>query len=177
MLKKIVLALVVIVAIAVVVVMMQPDTYRVERSAQISAPADVVWAEISDFKQWNGWGHWQKSDPEQKVVYGGEPGAVGHSASWDGEKTGKGTMTIREATKPTRLRIRLDFAEPMQSQADTEFNLETDGNGVTVTWSMRGENDFMGKLFGLIMGMEEMIGSAYEQSLADLKTVAESKAK
>ena len=42
---------------------------------------------------------------------------------------------------------------------------------------MNGENDFMGKLFGLIMGREDMIGSAYEQSLADLKTIAESNAK
>ena len=34
----------------------------------------------------------------------------------------------------------------------------------------------MGKLFGLLMGMEEMIGSAYEDSLANLKPIAEENA-
>jgi len=39
-----------------------------------------------------------------------------------------------------------------------------------------GKNDFMGKFFGLVMGMEGMIGKAYENSLANLKQVAEADA-
>ncbi len=173
MLKKILTGIVALVVLFVVVVMMQPSTYHIERSTQINAPAEVVWAELSDFNRWRGWNPWQKSDPEQKITITGTPAAVGHSSRWDGEKTGKGTMTISETAEPTRLMIRLHFAEPMESQANTAFEIEPLGEGVKVTWSMDGENDFMGKLFDLIMGIEDMIGSAYEAGLADLKTIAE----
>ena len=57
------------------------------------------------------------------ITVSGEPGRVGHSSRWDGETTGKGTMTISDAAKPTRLVIKLDFAEPIQSQADTTFTI------------------------------------------------------
>jgi hypothetical protein len=86
-------------------------------------------------------------------------------------------MTISEATKPTHVAIKLEFVEPMESTADTAIAIAPQGDGVTVTWSMGGENDFMGKLFDLLMDMETMIGSAYETGLADLKTIAESRAR
>lgn len=85
-------------------------------------------------------------------------------------------MTISEATPPDRLVIDLEFNEPMQSQAKSALYVLPQDDAVEVTWSIDGENDFMGKFFGLVMGMEDMIGSAYEDGLADLKRIAEEKA-
>ena len=65
----------------------------------------------------------------------------------------------------------------MEGEAVSAFDIAPKGSNVQVTWSMDGENGFMGKLFGLLMGMEDMIGSAYEDSLANLKTIAEDDAK
>lgn len=176
MLKKILIGIIVLVAIFIGVVMMQPSIYHVERTSRINAPAEVVWTQISDFEQWKAWNPWQKADPSQKVTVSGDAGTVGHSSHWEGEKTGKGTMTISDATEPRRLAIDLEFAEPMQSQAQTALEIVPQGDAVDVTWSIDGANDFMGKFFGLVMGMEDMIGSAYEEGLAGLKVIAEENA-
>ena len=45
--------------------------------------------------------------------------------------------------------------------------------GTRVTWTMDGENNFMGKAFSLVSNMDKMIGSDFERGLASLKTVAE----
>ncbi len=177
MVKKVLIGVAALIVVFLVVVMLQPSKYHVERSAEINAPADVVWAEVSNFEQWKGWSHWEKSDPSQKTTITGEPGTVGHKTIWDGEKTGQGTMTITKAEAPNQLGIRLQFKTPMESEAATVFDIAGKGSNVEITWSLDGENRFMGKLFGLLMGMEDMIGSAYEDSLANLKTLVEENAK
>ena len=176
MLKKILVGIVLLVAVFIVIMMMQPSNYHVERTARINAPAEIVWTQISDFEHWKAWNPWQKLDPEQRITISGDAGTVGHSSHWAGENTGKGTMTISEATEPSRLVINLDFDEPMESQAQTTLDVDPQGDAVDVTWSIDGANDFMGKFFGLVMGMEDMIGSAYESGLADLKLIAEENA-
>ena len=39
-----------------------------------------------------------------------------------------------------------------------EFTLEPAGDSTSVTWAMRGQNGFMGKLIGVFMNMDHMIG-------------------
>ncbi len=177
MLKKILLGFVALILVLAVVVAMQPADYGVERSQDIDAPAEIVWAEFADFDNWKKWSHWEKSDPTQKTTTTGAAGSVGHKTVWAGEKTGKGSMTIAAASKPSQLKIDLAFTEPMASNAKTEFNVAPREGGVRVTWSMTGTNDFVGKFFSLVMDIEEMVGSAYEDSLTNLKAVAEESAK
>ena len=177
MLKKILIGFAALILIFLVVVMAQPATYHVDRAVMINAPAEVVWAETSDFNQWSGWSPWAKSDPTQKETVAGEPGTVGHTMSWEGEKTGKGTMTLREVDKPTRVAIDILFYTPVESRADTAFEIIAKEDTVEVTWSVDGENGFVGKFFDLLMGIEDMIGESYDQGLADLKAVSEEKAK
>lgn len=155
---------------------MQPDTYRVERTATIAAPADIVWAQVADFSRWKNWSHWEKSDPSQKTTITGAAGTVGHMTAWKGEKTGEGTMTITDATAPAALAIELAFTAPMASVAKTDMKIVSAADGVTVTWAMDGNNTAMGKVMCLFMSMEDMIGGAYEDSLKNLKGVAEQEA-
>ena len=181
MFKKILLGATVLIAVLLAVVMAQPATYHIERSIQIAAPPDVVWAEISDFRRWQAWDPWEKADPNQQTTIEGKPGSVGHKSSWDGEKTGTGAMTVIKATRPSHLGMKLEFVEPFESQATTALDLASegdgDGDGVTITWSMDGENDFAGKFFALVMDMNEMIGTEYEKGLIDLKRIAEENAR
>ena len=177
MLKKILAVVAGLIVIFVVVVMAQPSEYHVERTTEMAAPADLVWAEIADFGQWKNWSHWDKSDPSQKTTVTGEPGAVGHTSSWDGEKTGSGIMKITGAKKPTRLDLELVFKTPMEGVATSAFVLVPKGDKTEVTLSMDGENGFMGKLFAMFMDMDDMIGSAYEDSLASIQEIAETKAR
>ena len=143
-----------------VVVALQPAAYHVERSVRIQAPVEVVWAQVSDFARWKDWNPWQKQDPDQTVTLTGNAGTAGHRQEWDGQATGKGSMTIREAQAPQHVVIDLAFVEPVESTAVTTLAVAPAGSGVEVTWTMDGENDFLGKAFALLMGMEEMIGAA-----------------
>jgi uncharacterized protein YndB with AHSA1/START domain len=178
-LKKVLLVLGIGIAGLFVVVATRPGTYRVERSQKIEAPADIVFAQLDDFKSWAAWSPWDKLDPAMQKSYEGPAEGVGAGYSWQGnDKVGKGRMTITEASPPNSISYRLEFLEPFASVSTTTFLLKPEGDkSVTATWSMSGNNNLMGKAFGLFMDMDKMIGGDFEKGLATLKTIAEAEAK
>lgn len=175
MLKKVLIAVAALIAVLLIVVSMQPAQYRVERSAQMQAPPDIIWAHISDFNTWKTWQPWWKSS--QKITIDGTPGVMGHRSSFEGEKMGKGGMEITDVKQPNHLGLKLVAIEPMAGEATLAFDLAGGNDGTEVTWSMDGTNDFVHKFFSLVMNMDEMIGSKFEEGLADLKTIVEAEAK
>jgi hypothetical protein len=152
----------------------RPDTYRVERSRRIQAPAEVVFAQIENFRAWPAWSPWEALDSNMKRTYEGPARGVGASYAWEGNRhVGKGRMTIVESTPSTAVACRLEFQAPFASVANTAFTLQPDGDGaVTVTWSMDGTNGFASKLICLLVSMDRMIGGQYEKGLATLESVA-----
>ena len=56
------------------------------------------------------------------------------------------------------------------------FDIEASGAGSKVTWWVEGENNFMGKAFGLFMDMDKMIGDTYAEGLANLGKLAKADA-
>lgn len=173
MLKKILLAIVVLVALAVAGVgaaaLRQPDTYKVERSATMAVPPEAVYQQVADFKAWDRWSPWAKLDPAMKTEFGGTPGAPGATYAWVGnDKVGEGRMTITEVAPPSRIAIKLEFIKPMASVADTAFTLAPQGAGTRVTWTMAGKNEFLGKVMCVFMDMDKMIGKDFEKGLAQL---------
>src|SRR5512144_3132015 len=146
-----------IVAFALVVVT-RPDTYHVERSTKVNAPAEAVFATVSDFRAFPEWSPWQKRDPALRPTISTPSTGVGASYAWEGNKeVGKGKMTFTEVTSPTHTREHLEFIEPFASVAETGFDIKPEGgNAVTVTWSMEGTNSFMGKAFGMFMDMDKI---------------------
>jgi hypothetical protein len=46
-----------------------------------------------------------------------------------------------------------------------------------VTWTMSGKNNFIGKAIGLVMNCDKMVGTQFEQGLANLKSESEGKSK
>src|SRR5881628_3859483 len=78
-LKRVLLGLVVIVAAVVVIVAVQPAEFRVVRSAAMSAPAPVVFAQANDFHNWQAWSPWAKRDPAMKQTFEGARPAAARS--------------------------------------------------------------------------------------------------
>jgi hypothetical protein len=178
MLKKVSLAVAVLFVVLVAVVISRPDTYHVERSQTVGAPADIVFAHVADFHAWADWSPWEKLDPSMKKSFEGPAQGAGASYAWEGsDQVGKGKMTLTEVLPPSSLTIRLDFIEPFASTATTRFTFAGEGTGTKVTWAMEGQNDFMGKAFGMFMDMDKMIGADFEKGLGQLKTVVEADAK
>ena len=173
MFKIIVIAVAVVIAAILVLAATRPDTFRVERSAQISAPPQKILALVNDFHQWGAWSPYEKLDPTMKRTYAGTAAGAGAVYEWEGNsKAGQGRMQIIDAA-PTRTAIQLDFIKPFAAHNIAAFTAQPQGAVTRVTWSMEGPAPFIHKVLGLFLNMDKMVGGDFETGLANLKTLAE----
>ena len=169
-----------IVAVALILALllmisMQPSDFRVTRSSIIKAPPAVVFGLVNDFHVWEAWSPWAKLDPNAKNAFEGSASGKGAIFSWAGNKqVGEGRMTIIDSQPPELIRIRLEFLKPFNCTNTAEFTFKPEGGGTHVTWSMFGRNKLIGKIFGLFMNMDKMVGKDFEKGLASIKATAES---
>jgi hypothetical protein len=170
------IGLVVLIGILVAVVAMQPSSFRIERSATMSASASAAFAQVNDFHNWDGWSPWAKLDPTMKQTYEGPTAGTGAKYSWLGNKqVGEGRMAITESRPNEFIRIDLQFIQPFKASNISEFTFKPDGQKTTVTWSMSGTKNFMFKAMGLFMSMGKMVGKDFEKGLASMKEIVEAK--
>ena len=47
----------------------RPADFRIERSAQVDAPRDVVFSVINDLRRWSEWSPYDKRDPNMKKTF------------------------------------------------------------------------------------------------------------
>ena len=174
MLKKVLIVIAIIILGILGLAATRPDTFRVERSITIQAPADIVFMQINDFHKWAAWSPWVKLDPQAKYTFEGAEQGVGAIHTWDSNKNvGTGRMTILESNPHSLIKIRLDFEKPIKNTAETEFKFDYQNDQTTVAWSMNGHSNFISKVMCLFMNMDKMIGSQYEQGLNNIKAIAE----
>jgi uncharacterized protein YndB with AHSA1/START domain len=150
------------------------DTFRVQRTATIKAPPDKIFPLINEFRNWNEWSPYEKKDPAMKRTMGATTSGKGATYAWDGDKNvGEGHMEIVEVAPPSKVVIKLDFMRPFEAHNTAEFTLAPKGETTDVTWAIHGPNLFVGKVMGLFIDMDRMIGRDFETGLANLKSIAE----
>jgi polyketide cyclase/dehydrase/lipid transport protein len=174
MLKKILLALAVLVVLLLVIAAFRPGDFRVQRSAVIQAPPQRIQRLIDDFHLWDSWSPWEHLDPNMQRTFGGAASGRGATYAWTGNgKVGKGKMEILE-TSPAGVTIDLWFLQPIEGHNTAEFTFTPVAGGTEVTWAMTGRQPFVGRVMGLFVSMDRMIGKDFESGLAKLKAAAES---
>ncbi len=152
----------------------QPTDFKITRTDRISAPASAIFPHVNNLKLWDAWSPWAKLDPNAKNAFEGPSEGVGAKMSWAGNsKVGVGNMTIMESRSDEYVQFKLEFQKPMQATNKAEFTFTPEGGQTSVTWTMTGTNNFMGKVMGLIMNCDKMVGGQFEKGLADLKAIAE----
>lgn len=152
----------------------KPDVFRVERSVAIKAPPERIFAMITDLRGWRAWSPYEKRDPEMTRSYSGADNGKGAAYAWDGNRNvGAGRMEIADVTPPSKVVINLEFLRPFKANNTAEFFMRPIGDGTTVTWAMYGPNLLVGKVMGIFIDMDRMIGKDFEDGLANLKAVAE----
>lgn len=175
MLKKVLIVVGILGVILVLRIVMQPDTYTVQRSIRIAAPPAVVFSHVNDFHKWENWSPWAKLDPNMKTTYEGPTEGKGASYHWIGDnRVGEGRMTILESSPLTNLRIKLEFIKPIESLCDTVFTFTPEGAQTAVQWSMSGPNGFLTKVMQVFKSMDSAVGPDFERGLESLKKVSES---
>lgn len=171
MLKKIVIGLVAVIVVIIIVSRFQPDTYTVERTGTISAPPEVVFAQITDFRNWEKFNPWRDLDTAMVLTYSGAERGVGARYQWAGNSdAGAGEMTILEARPNAYIKVDLHFLKPMEGNAINEFELVPDGDGTRLTQRMIGEHSFFSKIMCVFMDMDQMIGPMYEEGFKRMNT-------
>jgi len=174
LLKKILIGFVVVVLVFVGIVALQPNEFKVTRSATMGAPAATVFDQVNDFHKWEAWSPWEKLDPSMKRTFEGSSSGNGAIYSWVGnDKVGEGKMTLTESKPGELIKIRLDFVKPFEDTCNVEFAFKPEGDKTSVTWSMAGQNNFMKKAICMFMNMDKMVGGDFEKGLAQMKAVAE----
>ncbi len=166
----IVLAIFAILALAAT----KPNSFVVQRSTEIAATPETVFALIDDFRKWRDWSPWEGLDPDLKRKMSGTDSGRGAVYEWDGnKKVGSGRMEIVEASAPNKLAIKLDFLRPFEAHNMAEFTIAPQGRTTHVNWTMRGSAPFMTKIMQTVMNFDKMIGKDFEKGLASLKAIAE----
>jgi ribosome-associated toxin RatA of RatAB toxin-antitoxin module len=170
---KIAAIVVVVLIVAVVgIAYLIPSQVHVERTIEISAPAEQVFANVNDLKKWETWSPWYAAEPDAKYDYSGADSGVGAKVAWDGKIVGKGTQEITRSEQNSRIETELDFME--QGKATAFWTFDESGGLTKVTWGFdtdMGMNP-VARYFGLVM--DSMLGPDYEKGLAKLKEVCES---
>lgn len=174
MFKKIAGILAALVGTVLILALMQPDSFTVQRSTDIQAPADKIFPFVNDFSRWQAWSPWDKKDPAMTRTISTPSAGKTATYAWDGnDDVGKGRMTIVESTPPNRIAIKLDFTAPFEAHNDVAFTMESRGATTQVTWTMQGPMPFVSKLIGVFVSMDTMVGKDFESGLANLKAAAE----
>ena len=152
----------------------RPNHFRVERSLNIRASSERVFALINDFQTWRSWSPYEKLDPAMKKTYTGPQSRRGAVYAWDGNsKAGAGRMEIANSVPNSKVTIKLDFNRPFEGHNTAEFTLQPNGGTTKVTWALYGPQNFMMKVMSIFMNMDRMVGKDFDEGLANLKAQAE----
>ena len=174
MFKLISIALLVIIAAILIAAATRPDSFRIERSIRVSAPAEKIFHYVNDFHQWGVWSPWEKLDPAMKRSYAGPQSGNGAVYEWQGNgKVGQGRMEILDTSAPGHIVIKLDFIQPFEAHNRAIFNFQPVGSDTEVVWAMEGPSPYVSKLMGLFFNMDKLIGNDFERGLANLKAISE----
>jgi ribosome-associated toxin RatA of RatAB toxin-antitoxin module len=172
--KKLVIALIVLIVVLAGVGAILPSAYRVERSATIAAPAEVVFEQVNNLKKNESWSPWMKNDPTIKVSYSGPDAGVGAVSSWTSEHSGNGSQTIKESVPNQSLTTYLDFGK--MGNANGIWTFSQEGEATKVTQAMVGDQGKNPFKHLMNLAMDKMMGKYFEQGLNSLKEVSEKRA-
>lgn len=171
---NILLIVVCVLAVFAAVVASRPSEFSVSRSAVMAAPAAKVFEQVNDFHKWEAWSPWAKMDPAAKNTFSGSASGEGAGFRWEGNgKVGVGNMTITESRPAELIRIKLEFEKPFKAVSEAVFTFKEEAGQTTMTWTMMGKNNFIGKAMGLVMNCHKMMSAQFDKGLASIKEIVE----
>jgi hypothetical protein len=174
MILKIVVLLAAFIVAVLILAATRPNTFRVQRSIAVSAPAGKIFTFINDLRAWDQWEPDDRKDATMKKFFTGPTSGVGAAAEWDSKgQGGKGRMLISESVPENRVAIQVDFVRPFEAHNLNEFILEPLSGGTKVTWSIQASNLYAMKLVGVFFNIQREFEKHVTAGLSNLKSAAE----
>jgi len=171
------LLLLVIVAGAIYIATLE-SSYDVSRTKIVKAPVQVVYNNVNDYANWPDWSPWTEQEPLAALTYGEKTSGEGATYGWNGEILGEGSMETLENKTNESINQKITFIKPWESQSDIYWTFKPVEEGTEVSWGMKGELDFMSRLFMAFSGgIDKQVGPDYERGLFKLDSVLQTNMK
>ncbi len=143
----------------------QKGDFNVERSKVVNSPKPAIYHYVNDYKNWGDFGSWTIEDPEIKIAYPQKTIGKGASYSWEG-KDGAGQMRTLYVKENDSISQKMDYNGTL---ATVSWSFKDTTRGTKVSWRSIGEMSFLFKIYAALNGgVDKVIGTMYEQSLANL---------
>lgn len=146
--------------------------FHVERSLQIQAPPERVYALIADPREWKGWSAWNKRDSAMAIEYSGPASGAGAVWAWKSKTQGDGKMTFTAAEPSKRLAYEIFFPD-FGTTSSGELRLEAVQGGTRITWVMDGDIGSNPLFHWMTLFSDRMVGRDFDEGLQGLKQLAE----
>lgn len=149
-LKIIGIILFILLAAFLIIGLFLPKSSYTERSQQINAPAELVFEQVVNLRNWEAWSPFSEADTAMQVTYGDIVSGQGASYSWTGEM-GMGELSITGLEEYSRIDYAILFDG--EKEAKGQWLLEETGEGLTLTWTFGvPELDYpLGRYYGLFL--------------------------
>ncbi|WP_067145967.1 SRPBCC family protein [Pseudotamlana agarivorans] len=171
-LKYILLLLLIIFIGTAMYIAVQPNEFSFSRSRTIKAPASLLYNKVNDYKHWPEFSPWIEHEPDATLTYEDKTAGVDAGYSWSGEVLGEGKMKTLSVDKNKAISQKITFVKPFKSQSDINWTFENTAEGTNVTWAMKGEQDFMTKMYTTFAGsIEENTSPDFERGLFKLDSI------
>ena len=168
MIKRIIAVLAVLIGAPLVYAATKPDTFSVQRSAVIAAPAEKIFPLITDLRAFNTWNPFARADPAAKLEYQGAASGKGASYTWQGDQSGAGRMEVIDIVANSKVTMKLDFTKPFEAHNSVDFTIKPQADGSLVTWNMYGPMPYVSKVMTIFFNMDKTVGGEFENGLRNL---------
>jgi len=174
--KKVLIAIVILIAFPLVIAAFVKKDYSVEKEIIINKPKQEVFNFVKMLKNQEQYSKWSLIDPNMETSYSGVDGTVGFVYGWqsDNPDVGVGEEEIIAIKEGERIDVELRFMEPFEASDNAYVITESlDENKTNVRWGFEGRMDYPMNFMMVFMDMEEMIGNDFAEGLDNLKQLME----
>ena len=125
--------------------------FDISETKFINAPAEVIYDQVKDFKNWQNWGPWFQIDPNIQISQSEESEGEGATYAWKSKHEALGSISLETKKVIPLKEIHQEISiETMLSISKSEVYWrfeETEKKGQTkVTWGLKGDPSFLEKI-------------------------------
>lgn len=152
-----------------------PAGQKLEKTVTINAPANLVYEQLANLKNFTTWSVWSRQDTAARYTLTGTDGTVGAASSWKGDPaiSGEGKMEITALEPGQKVSHSFLFIKPRKAKGTSSFTLRENMGLTTVTWQFELATPRPWNIFNLFYSMDKQMGGDFEKGLIALKELTE----